>query len=74
MPKTNIELIEQYLKKHRKIEVNNALIKLLGYDDVRDFTKELGDWGYTTDFTYNVRPTEDWNAHLRMFIKETFLS
>lgn len=65
--------IAKFLRENKKVEVNNKLIKLLGYDDIRDFTKALGDWGYTTDFTYNERPTLDWNTHIRLFIKETFL-
>lgn len=65
--------IKLFLQKHKRIEVNNKLIKLLGYSDMRDFTKELGDWGHGRDFTYLTKRTEDWQTHLRLFIKENFL-
>lgn len=66
--------IKKFLKENKKIEVNNKLIKMLGYDDVRDFTKALGDWGHCTDFTYNEKPTQDFDTHIRMFIKHLFLN
>lgn len=58
------------LKDKRPIEVTNVLIKqVLGFDDMRDFTSELYHWGYQSDFTYNDRDTEDWQRHLRAFLK-----
>jgi hypothetical protein len=65
--------IKKFLKENKKIEVNNKLIKLLGFDDMRDFVKSIGDWGHCTDFTYRTE-TRDWQRFLRLYIKEVFLS
>lgn len=70
----NLIKIERLLKSRKPILLNNAFIKkVLGYDDMRDFTKDLGDWGYVTDFTYLDYQTQNWQSHLRRFLKETFL-
>lgn len=69
-----IEKLKEILSKRRTIQVDNELVfEILGYDDMRDFTKDLGDWGYAADFTYNERPTQNWQSHLRAFLKENFL-
>jgi len=70
----NLIKIEKLLKGRKPILVNNAFIKkVLGYDDMRDFARDIGDWGYTTDFTYRDYQTENWQSFLRRFLKETFL-
>lgn len=61
--------IKKFLRENRKIEVNNKLIKMLGYEDIRDFTSELYYWGHNTDFTYQSWPTSDWQAYIRAFVK-----
>lgn len=61
--------LKKYLAKHRTLEITNILISKLGFDDMRDFVKSIGDWGYTTDFTYNPA-TRNWQSFLRQYIKE----
>jgi hypothetical protein len=61
------------LKDEKDIVIDNTLIKkVLGFDDMRDFVKEIGDWGHVTDFTYQTEP-EDWQSFLRRFLQENFL-
>lgn len=68
--KINEKKLIALLAKKGNIEVNNTLIKtVLGFDDMRDFTSELYQWGYTTDFTYQERKTNNWQTHLRNFLK-----
>lgn len=40
------------LLKPKNIEINQQLMKKLGYDNTRDFFSALGNWGYNTDFGY----------------------
>lgn len=63
------EKVKKLLKSRKSIAITNGLIKALGFDDVRDFTKSLGDYGYTTDFTYRDKHTEDFQTHLRGYLK-----
>lgn len=66
---TNQKKIKALLKSRAPIQINNALIKALDFDDVRDFTYNLGQYGHTTDFTYRYSLTEDWQKHLRSYLK-----
>ena len=72
--KTDLIKLAKLIKERKPIIVNNKLIKrVLGYDDMRDFAQEIGDWGYVTDFTYRDYQTENRQTFLRRFLRETFL-
>ena len=72
--KTNLVQLKKVLKAKTAIVVDNRLIKhVLGFDDMRDFVKDIGDWGYTSDFTYCDYQTENWQNFLRRYLKENFL-
>lgn len=66
--------IAKLVKSKKAIVVNNGFIKrTLGFDDMRDFARSIGDWGYVTDFTYLDHQTESWQLFLRRYLKEQFL-
>lgn len=65
----NQKRIKALIKSRARIIVSDALIRALDFDDVRDFTKSLGDWGYTTDFTYRDRLTDNFQAHIREYLR-----
>lgn len=72
--KPNLVKIERLVKNRKSIVVNNRFIKdILGFDDMRDFAKSIGDWGYTTDFTYLDYQTQNWQVYLRRYLKENFI-
>jgi hypothetical protein len=60
-------------KSKEKVEINNRLIKGLGYDEARDFFQELGNFGYNSDFTYRDNEATDCQKFLRRFIKDCFI-
>lgn len=73
MQKANLIKLEKLLKSKKAIVVNNKFIKrILGFDDMRDFYKEIGDWGYVNDFTYRTEMYDN-QRFLRRFLKETYL-
>jgi hypothetical protein len=73
MHNANLIKIERLLKKKEKIVINNKFIKrILGFDDMRDFYKDVGDWGYCTDFTYRNEEYDN-QRFLRRYLKETYL-
>lgn len=70
MANINYKKLEDLLNKKEPIEINDNLIKkVLGFDDMRDFTSELYHWGYQTDFTYRDAYLNNWQRHFRMFLK-----
>lgn len=70
MAKTDYERLERYLKTNRPIQIDTRLIvRILGYDDMRDFFMALANWGHNTDFTYNEGPTMHPQRYLRAFLK-----
>lgn len=72
MPTANLIKLERLLKSRSPILINNKFIKkILGYDDMRDFYKDIGDWGYTSDFTYRNEEYDN-QRFLRRFLKETY--
>lgn len=72
--KADLFKIERLVKNKKSIVVDQKFIKeVLGFEDMRDFTQSIGDWGYTTDFTYLDHQTESWQLFLRRYLKENFL-
>ncbi len=70
--KPNLIKIEKLLKSKKTILVNNKLIKrILGFDDMRDLSKSISDWGYCTDFTYRTEEY-DWQRFIRRWLKEEY--
>lgn len=74
-----MEKREKYARKvlasGKAIEVTNALMRGLGYDNTRDFFRELGDWGYGTDFgQFSEAADTNIQSYLRHFIRDTFIN
>lgn len=70
----NEKKIQELVKSRKAISIDNSFIKkVLAFEDMRDFTQSIGDWGYSTDFTYRGYQTENWQAYLRRYLKENFL-
>lgn len=70
----DIKKIAALVKSRKAIEVNTRFItKVLRFDDIRDFAQSIGDWGYTSDFTYRDHQTSNWQSFLRRYLKENFL-
>lgn len=70
----NLIKIEKLVKSKKAILVNNKFIKrILGFDDMRDFVKDIGDWGHCTDFTYCTEEY-DWQRFLKRYLKDNFLN
>lgn len=62
--------VRALLGTRKRIEIDNELMRALGYDSTRDFFKALGDWGYHTDFgTLAARADDDTQTYLRAFIR-----
>lgn len=56
--------------KPKTIEINNELMKKLGYDNTRDFFAALGNWGHNTDFGYlPERADTSVQTYIRYFIR-----
>lgn len=73
MQNVNRIKLAKLLRSKKAIIVNNNFIKkTLGFDDMRDFYREIGDWGYVTDFTYRTEEYDN-QRFLRRFLKETYL-
>ncbi len=71
--KANLKRIEVLVRSRQPIAVNNHFIKkVLGIEDMRDFTKDLGDWGYVSDFTYRTEEY-DFQRFLKRYLRETYL-
>lgn len=74
MTQENLIKLERLLKGRKPILINNKLMRLLECnEDIREFAETLGDWAYTTDFTYKDYQLENWQTFLRRFLKETYL-
>lgn len=70
----NKKKIREILKSRKAIVIDNKFIKkVLAFDDMRDFAQSIGDWGYTTDFTYRDYQTNNWQAFVRRYLKENFI-
>lgn len=70
---TQGQYAQKILKSKGPIVVDNALMCGLGYDNTRDFFRELGDWGHITDFnTIPASADDKVQVYLRAFIK-TFI-
>ncbi len=68
--KINTKAIVKIIKSKEKIAIDNKLMKALGLDDARDLFKELGDFGYSTEFTYRGYLTTDVQRFLKAFLRE----
>jgi hypothetical protein len=61
--------IAELVKSKKAILINTKFIKsVLGFDDMRDFAKSIGDWGFATDFTYRNYQLENWQLFLRKIL------
>ncbi len=68
----NLVKIERLLKSKKAIKFNNKLVKLLGFDDMRDFFEDIHSWGHSRDFTYQTTQ-DDMQKFIRAYIRENFL-
>lgn len=72
--KENINEIKRIVESKEAIIINNHFIKrVLGFDDMRDFFQSIGDWGYSHDFTYKDKQTEDFKTFFHEYLKENYL-
>lgn len=80
MPYTStMSATEKYARKliasPKAIVITNAVMRGLGYDNTRDFFRELGDWGHVTDFgQFSEAADTNVQSYLRHFIRETFIN
>lgn len=71
--KPNIKGIKAFLSSRTTIGITGHLVRLCGYDDMRDFFADIHAWGHTRDFTYDTT-TENLNRFLRKYLRETYLN
>lgn len=72
MENPNLIKLERLLKSRKPILINNKFIKrILGFEDMRDFYKAVGDWGHCTDFTYRNEEYDN-QRFIRRFLRETY--
>ncbi len=71
--KPNINGIKAYVSSRKSIAITGLLVRLCGYDDMRNFFADLHQWGYTRDFTYDST-TESFNRFVRLYLKEMYLA
>lgn len=64
--------IERLIKSKKAVNINNKLVKMLGFDDMRDFFESIHSWGYSRDFTYQTTQ-DDMQRFTKAYIRETFL-
>ncbi len=70
----NEKFARKILKTRGAIRIDNALMRGLGYEDTREFFKQLGDWGYTTDFgRFSEAADTRVDSYVRHFIRDCFI-
>lgn len=62
--------IKELLKSKEEIVINKKLLKVLDFEDYRDFITTFGKWAYNTDFTYKeYQYTKSFDKLLRTWLK-----
>jgi len=63
--------IKNLLRDKKAVKLDGVLIKLLGFEDMRDFFEDINAWGYARNFTYDPAPSS-FQRFLRLYLKENF--